>query len=131
MEIKVNKEVRNFTESILLGLSIRQCIFSLTACIITVIIYFSTIDKLGTELTSWLCIIGAIPFATLGFINYQSMNAEVILITALRSFLLSNTNLIDKPFNLYYEIYKPIIEQYKKEALKKNDKKLSKNKTTK
>lgn len=131
MEIKISKEVRNFTESILLGLSIRQCIFSLTACIIAIIIYFLTIDKLGSELTSWLCIIGAIPFAILGFINYQSMNAEVILITALRSFLLSKANLIDKPSNLYYEICKPIIKKYKKEVLKKNDKKLSKNKTTK
>lgn len=127
MEIKINKEVRNYTESIFLGLSLRQCIFSVLACIIAVIIYFAVIDSLGTEITSWLCILGALPFALLGFITYQSMNAEDILIVAWRSFLLSRTDLISKPFNLYYEINKSIIEKYKKEALKKDDKKLPKN----
>ena len=129
MEIKINKEVRNYTESIFLGLSLRQCIFSVLACFIAVIIYFAAIDSLGTEITSWLCILGALPFALLGFITYQSMNAEDILIVAWRSFLLSRTDLISKPFNLYYEINKPIIEKYKKEALIKDDKKLPKNKT--
>lgn len=130
MEIKVNKEVRGYTESIFLGLSLRQCIFSVLACIIAVIIYFAAIDSLGTEITSWLCILGALPFALLGFITYQSMNAEDILIVVWRSFLLSRTDLISKPFNLYYEINKSIIEKYKKEALKKDDKKLPKNQAT-
>ena len=130
MEIKINKEVRDYTESIFLGLSLRQCIFSVLACIIGVIIYLAAIDSLGTEITSWLCILGALPFALLGFITYQSMNAEDILVTAWRSFLLSRTNLISKPFNLYYEISKPIIEKHKKEALKKDDKKLPKNQAT-
>lgn len=40
MESKVNKEVRNYTESIFLGLSIRQCIFSILACGVTILIYF-------------------------------------------------------------------------------------------
>ncbi len=130
MEIKINKEVRDYTESIFLGLSLRQCFFSVLACVVAVIIYFVAIDSLGTEITSWLCILGALPFALLGFVTYQSMNAEDILVTAWRSFLISRTHLISKPFNLYYEISKPIIEKYKKEALKKDDKKLSKNQAT-
>lgn len=131
MEVKINKEVRDYTESIFLGLSLRQFIFSSLACIVAVCIYFTTIDTLGTEITSWLCVLGALPFALLGFITYQSMNAEEIFITAWRSFLLSKTDLISKPFNLYYEMYECIIEKDKKEALKKDDKKLSKNKTVK
>lgn len=127
MEIKINKEVRDYTESIFLGLSLRQCVFSVLACIVAVMIYFAAINSLGTEITSWLCILGALPFAILGFITYQSMNAEEILIVAWRSFLLSRTDLISKPFNLYYEINKTVIEKYKKEALKKDDKKLPKN----
>ena len=131
MEVKINKEVRDYTESIFLGLSLRQFIFSILACIVAVGIYFTTIDVLGTEITSWLCVLGALPFASLGFITYQSMNAEEIIVTAWRSFLLSKTDLISKPFNLYYEMVKGIIEKDKKEALKKDDKKLSKNKTIK
>ena len=40
MEVKVNKDIREFTESIFFGLSMRQFIFSLCACGIAVILYF-------------------------------------------------------------------------------------------
>lgn len=131
MEIKVNKEVRDYTESIFLGLSFRQFLFSIMACVVAVIIYLSIVDVLGMETTSWLCMLGAAPFASLGFITFQKMNAEQILITAWHSFLLSNKNLIDKPFNLYYEMFKDIFDKQIKEALGKNDKKLCKIKKTK
>ncbi len=131
MEIKVNKEVRDYTESIFLGLSFRQFLFSIIACVVAVIIYLSIVDVLGMETTSWLCMLGAAPFASLGFITFQKMNAEQILITAWHSFLLSNRNLIDKPFNLYYEMFKDIFDKQNKEALGKNDKKLFNIKKTK
>ena len=131
MELKVNKEVRDYTESIFLGLSFRQFLFSIMACVVAVIIYLSCVDILGMETTSWLCMLGAAPFASLGFITFQKMNAEQILITAWHSFLLSNRNLIDKPFNLYYEMFKDIFDKQIKEALGKNDKKLCKIKKTK
>ena len=73
MEIKVNKEIRNYTESIAFGLNLRQCFFSVLACIVAVAIYFLFIDHLGMEMTSWLCMLGAAPFAALGFIKYQGM----------------------------------------------------------
>mgnify|MGYP001099975689 CR=1 FL=1 len=37
MEVKINKDIREYTESIVLGLSLRQCFFSVLACIIAVI----------------------------------------------------------------------------------------------
>ena len=126
MQIKINKEVKDYTESIFFGMSMRQCVFSTLACIVAIGIYFLTIDKLGIETTSWLCILGAAPFAALGFITYQSMNAEEIMISCMRSFLLSRQKLISKPYNLYYEIFKDTFEKYKKEALIKDAKKSSK-----
>ena len=126
MQIKINKEVKDYTESIFFGMSMRQCVFSALACIVAIGIYFLTIDKLGIETTSWLCILGAAPFAALGFITYQSMNAEEIMISFMRSFLLSRQKLISKPYNLYYEIFKDTFEKYKKEALIKDAKKSSK-----
>lgn len=130
MEIKVNKEIRNYTESIAFGLNLRQCFFSVLACIVAVAIYFLFIDHLGMEMTSWCCMLGAAPFAALGFINYQGMNAEQIFMTSIRSLILQYTNLIDQPYNLYYEIMKDYIDRKQKEGVKKNVKKLRKNKKT-
>lgn len=130
MEIKVNKEIRNYTESIAFGLNLRQCFFSVTACIIAVIIYFICIDHLGLEVTSWFCMLGAAPFAALGFVTYQGMNAEQIFVTFVRSLILQHTELIDEPYNLYYEIMKDYINDKQKEGVKKHAKKLCKNKKT-
>ena len=126
MEIKINKEVRSYTESIFFGLSPRQFIYSILACLVAVIIYFLTIDTLGTETTSWICMLGAAPFASIGFITYQSMTMEKIVLEFFKSLLLKRTELIDKPINLYYELAKPIIEKSKKEELKRNAKKFIK-----
>lgn len=124
-EIKINKEIRDYTESIFFGLSLRQSIFSIIACIIATGIYFLFNDKLGIEMTSWLCMLGAAPFAALGFIRFQGMYTEDIVKTALYSFLLSSTNLINKPFDLYEEIFNSIINQSRKESIV-HDKKLRK-----
>lgn len=124
-EIKINKEIRDYTESIFFGLSLRQSIFSIIACIIATGIYFLFNNKLGTEMTSWLCMLGAAPFAAVGFIRFQGMYTEDIVKTALYSFLLSSTHLINKPFDLYEEIFNSIINQSRKESIV-HDKKLRK-----
>ncbi len=94
MEIKINKEIRSYTESIFFGLSVRQFIYSILACGIAVLIYFNSINTFGMEITSWLCILGAAPFAAIGFISYQSMTMEKIIYEAFRSLLLKKTELI-------------------------------------
>ena len=56
--------------------------------------------------------------------TYQGMNAEEIFMTAIYSFLLSKTQLIFQPINIYYETLKPYIESKIKEESKSYDKKL-------
>ena len=124
-EIKINKEIRDYTESIFFGLSLRQSIFSIIACAIACGLYFLFKDQLGTEMTSWLCMLGAAPFATFGFVRFQGMYTEDIVKMAISSFVLSTRNLINAPFNLYYEILEPVIKQSRKESIV-HDKKLRK-----
>mgnify|MGYP002245659074 FL=1 len=52
-------------------MSFRQFLFSIIACVVAVIIYLSCVDVLGMETTSWLCMLGAAPFASLGFITFS------------------------------------------------------------
>ncbi len=58
MEIKINREIRNYQEAIFFGLTLRQFIFSVLAIGAAVGLYFGLIDLLGTEVTSWVCFIG-------------------------------------------------------------------------
>ena len=58
MEIKINKEIKEYTETMFFGLSVRQFIFALLACGAAVGIYFGCRSFLGTETLSWLCMVG-------------------------------------------------------------------------
>ncbi|MCI6920593.1 MAG: PrgI family protein [Lachnospiraceae bacterium] len=50
MEVKINKEIRNYTESMFFGLSLRQFIFSVLACSVAVGLYFLLRPRFGTEM---------------------------------------------------------------------------------
>ena len=106
MEVKINKEIRNYTESIFFGLSLRQFIFSVCACGIAVLLYFLLKPYLGIETLSWVCILGAIPFAILGFLKYNGMTAEKFILAWIKSEILTPKNLTFKPINLYAELIK-------------------------
>mgnify|MGYP000863927190 FL=1 len=115
MEVKINKEIRDYTESVYFGLSLRQFIFSILACGMAVILYFVFRPYFGIETLSWLCILGAAPFAAIGFIKYNGMNAEEFLLAYIRSEFLTQKELVFNPTNYYYELLKGRIGDEKKD----------------
>lgn len=118
MEIKINKEIREYKESIFFGLSMRQFIFSLLACGVAVLLYFSLRNYMGLETLSWVCILGAVPFAVLGFVKYNGMTAEKLIIAFIKSEILMPKVLLFKPENMYYELLKPEYKRMEKEEMK-------------
>jgi len=119
LEVKINKEIRNYTESIFFGLSIRQFIFSVLACGVAVGIYFLLRPYFGTETLSWMCILGAAPFAVIGFIKYNGMTAEQFAYAWIKSELLTPKRLTFNPLNLYLAALKNSIQNHEKEEIKK------------
>ena len=126
MEVKINKEIRQYTESIFFGLSLRQFICSVLACIVAVGIYFIFKPIVDTGIVSWLCMAGAVPFVLLGFVKYNGMTAEKFFVAWLKSEVLTPKKLVFKPSNYYLEMYKQG-QKYKD----KNNKKPKKDKKEK
>lgn len=120
MEVKINKEISNYTESMFFGLSLRQFVFSVLACGVAVGLYFLLRPHFGTETLSWVCILGAAPFALMGFVKYNGMNAEQFVWAWMKSEFLMPKKLMFHPDNLYYETLKATIQNHEKEALKNN-----------
>lgn len=106
MEVKINREIRNYTESMFFGLSMRQFIFSILAIGVAVGLYFLLKPYMGTETVSWVCILGAAPFAALGFITYHGMTAEQFIWAWLKSELLEPRQIRFEANNIYYEALK-------------------------
>ncbi len=104
MEVKINREIREYTEAIFFGLSLRQFFFSVLAVGVAIGIYFGLHTHIGTETVSWLCILGAAPFATLGFIKYHGMTAEQFAAAWVKSEILLPRRLVFKAENRYAQI---------------------------
>lgn len=115
MEVKINREIRNYTESMFFGLSLRQFIFSVLACGVAVGLYFLLRPYVGTETVSWVCILGAAPFAALGFVKYNGMTAEKAIYAWIKSEFLMPKKLVFHSTNVYYELMKSSIEQKQKD----------------
>lgn len=101
MEVKMNKEIRDYQESMFFGLDFRQCLFSVLAILTAVGIYFGVRNLLGEEVTGWLCVLGAAPFAACGFFKYHGMNAEQFLWAVIKSEVLYPKRLLYRTENLY------------------------------
>ncbi len=120
MEVKINKDIREFTESIFFGLSMRQFIFSLLACIVAVILYFFLRPFFGLETLSWVCILGAVPFAVLGFVKYNGMTAEQFIMAWIRSTFLIPSHLVFRANNIYRSVFDNLITRNLKRDFIKN-----------
>jgi len=118
VEVKINKEIRDYTESIFFGLSMRQFIFSILACGVAVLLYFVLRPYFGIETLSWMCILGAAPFALLGFLKYNGMTAEEFVMDWIRSEFIVPKHLLFVPKNYYYELCKDKISEIEKEGMK-------------
>ena len=114
MEVKINKEIRNYTESMFFGLSMRQFLFSVLACGVAVGLFFLLRGRFGTETLSWMCILGASPFAVMGFVRYNGMTAEQFVWAWIKSQFLMPKKILFVPENLYYEAVKNAIEAHEK-----------------
>lgn len=121
MEVKINREIRDYTESMFFGLSLRQFIFSVLACGVAVGLYFLLRPHMGMETVSWVCVLGAAPFAALGFVRYHGMNAEQFVWAWIKSELLIPKRLVFRSENLYYEALGTAISKRKKEGMKRHD----------
>ena len=71
MEIKINKEIRNYKETVYFGLTARQLICSLLAVGTAVGLYFALRGVLDCEMLGWLCIVG--------FFHYNGLTLEQFL----------------------------------------------------
>lgn len=127
-EVKINREIRDYTESMFFGLSLRQFIFSVMACAVAVGVYFMLKPALGLETVSWVCILAAVPFAAMGFFTYNGLTAEKLLLAWFRSSVLMPRHLSYGNTNTYWMLLKEMKPPKAKKAkhMKKKNRKRKK-----
>lgn len=103
MEVRVNKDIKEYKENMFFGLTLRQFIFSVLGCAVAVALYFALKDKLGLEVATWVCVLGVAPFAALGFLKYNGMPAEQVFIAWVRTKWINPRKYLSQSASYYYE----------------------------
>lgn len=106
MEIKLNKEIQDHKPKLFFGMSARQCICSAAGAACSIGTYFALGEHLGTELTSWVCILAAIGPVFMGFFSYNGLTAEQFLWELLRTRLCGRER-VYRSTNLYRQFMRP------------------------
>ena len=106
MEIKINREVRTYHETIFFGLSARQFFCSLGAVGVAVGLYFLLKNTMGKETTSWICMLGAAPLAAAGFFSHNGLTLEKFLWAVFETEVLRGHRRLYMSENQYAELLK-------------------------
>ena len=124
MEVRINREIREYTESMFFGLTMRQFIFTCLAVAASILSYFFLKPLIGIEAVSWVCMLAAVPFAVLGFVRYNGMSAEKFIWAWIKSELFITKKLCYGNNNMYWVLMHELKEEKneKKKARRKHRK---------
>lgn len=79
IEIKIPKEITDYKEKFLFGLTVRQLVSAVVALAICVPLFIFGKDYLGEDMVGWIIILVAIPVFAFGFFKYDGMPFEKFL----------------------------------------------------
>ena len=79
IEIKIPKEITDYKEKFLFGLTVRQLVSVVVALAICIPLFIFGKDYLGEDLVGWIIILVAIPIFAFGFFRYDGMPFEQFL----------------------------------------------------
>ena len=117
IDIRMPKEVRDYKEKIYFGLTTKQLICSALVLLINVPLYWYGREIIGDDLIGWVVIIVACPFFAIGFIKYNGLKFEELMIAIIKFELLAPQKRKVKTKNFYEIMDNYILTQ---EAIQKN-----------
>ena len=79
IEIKIPKEITDYKEKFLFGLTVRQLVSAVAALAVCVPLFIFGKDILGEDVVGWLIILIAVPIFAFGFFKYDGMAFEKFL----------------------------------------------------
>ena len=84
VEVRIPKEITEYQEKIMFGLSIRQLVCTVIAIVISVPSYIFLMNKIGQELTGYIVMIEVVPFIAIGYLKPKGLKFEKVLVMFLK-----------------------------------------------
>ncbi|MBD5128320.1 MAG: PrgI family protein [Ruminococcaceae bacterium] len=84
IEIRIPKEITEYKEKFLFGLTVRQFVSAVAALAVCIPVFIYGKEFLGGDITGWIIILIAIPIFAFGFFKYDGMYFEKFLVMIYR-----------------------------------------------
>ena len=126
IEIKIPKEITDYKEKFLFGLTVRQLVSAVVALAICVPLFIFGKDYLGEDMVGWIIILVAIPVFAFGFFKYDGMPFEKFLAILYRQKWVEPQKRKYEELPVFWECREEIIEReiaHQLAAIKTNSKK--------
>lgn len=126
IEIKIPKEITDYKEKFLFGLTVRQLVSAVVALAICVPLFIFGKDYLGEDMVGWIIILVAIPVFAFGFFKYDGMPFEKFLAILYRQKWVEPQKRKYEELPVFWECREKIIESeiaHQLAAIKTNSKK--------
>ena len=126
IEIKIPKEITDYKEKFLFGLTVRQLVSAVVALAICVPLFIFGKDYLGEDMVGWIIILVAIPIFAFGFFKYDGMPFEKFLAILYRQKWVEPQKRKYEELPVFWECLEEIIESeiaHQLAAIKTNSKK--------
>ena len=75
LQISVPKEIKEYKQVVAFGLTLKQLLWCGAGVLTGVGVFFFIKDKIALDIVAIVCMVSAIPFALMGFVNYNGMDA--------------------------------------------------------
>lgn len=118
VEVRIPKEITEYQEKILFGLSIRQLICTILAISISIPSYIFLLPIFGVDMTGYIVILEIVPFVAFGFLKPKGLKFEKVLVLFLK-------HQLGEARRIYCSIVQlDLLEGEKNDIQKKSNKKL-------
>ncbi|MDK8275413.1 PrgI family protein [Varibaculum cambriense] len=75
LQISVPKEIKEYKQVVAFGLTLKQLLWCGAGVLTGAGVFFLIKDKVALDIVAIICMLSAIPFALMGFVNYNGMDA--------------------------------------------------------
>ena len=102
IEVRIPKEIKEYKEKIIFGLSLRQLVSVLIGGIVCLSTYFLLKPICGSNIASDIIILEAMPIFAFGFIKVRNLNFEEFIKIFLKHKLKKNIRIYETKLTLEY-----------------------------
>ena len=110
IEIRIPKEINDYKEKFLFGLTVRQFVSVAAALGAAIPLYIFSKDHIGADMAGWLVLLVVVPIFGFGFFKYNGMTFERLVVVIFRQMFIEPQVRKYEDLSIFWDLSQEAIE---------------------